>query len=183
MLSASVARRYARALFDLARERGQVEEVGREVEQVVEAMRASRELRGLWEHQEVSPRLKCALLEQHFKGKVSDLVLHFLFLLVAKRREVWLPRILREYVALADEALGRVEVEVRSAVPLPDEVLDRLAERLRQRLGKEVRFVRRVDPSLLGGLVVRVGDVLMDGSVRTQLRRMQQRLVGAGGNG
>lgn len=183
MLSASVARRYARALFDLGRERNQVEELGQDLERVLKTMETSRDLRALWEHREVAPRLKRALLQQYFAGKVSDLVLNFLYVLIAKRREAWLPRIYEQYINLADEALGRVEVEVRSAVPLADDMMGGLEKRLSKRLGKQIKFVRRVDPALLGGLVLRVGDVLMDGSVRTRLKRMRQRLVGASPNG
>lgn len=181
MLTASVARRYARALFELARERGQVEAIGRDLEQVVRTLESRQDLRALWEHQEVSPRVKQAMIRQEFGDKVSELVLNFLAVVTTRRREAWLGRMLAEYTALADEALGQVEVEVRSAAPLPIETLAELKIRLGQRLGKEVRLTQKVDPDLLGGVVLRVGDVLMDGSVRTQLKRMKERLAAASG--
>lgn len=180
MQNASVARRYARALYELARERGQVDEVGRELELVVRTLDAHRDLRALWEHAEVSARVKLALIEQTFAGKVSGLVRNFVAVLAQKRREVYLGAIAREYTALADEALNRVEVEVRSAAPLSPDTLVDLQHRLGARLGKQIKFVTTVDQDLMGGLVIRVGDVLMDGSVRTRLKRMKERLASAG---
>lgn len=180
MLTASVARRYARALYELARDRGQVEAAGRELELVVQTLDANRDLRALWEHAEVSARVKVQLVEQTFAGKISDLVKNFISVVATKRREAYLSQIAREYVALADEALNRVEVEVRSAAPLAPETLAGLQSRLERRLGKQIKFTTTVDQDLLGGLVVRVGDVLMDGSVRTRLKRMKARLTSAG---
>ncbi len=180
MLNASVARRYARALYELAQDKGQVEAVGRELELAVQSLTANRDLRALWEHAEVSARVKVSLVEQTFTGKISDLVKNFVCVIATKRREAYLAQIASEYVALSDEALNRVEVEVRSATPLSPDTLDHLQNRLGNRLGKQIKFVTSIDKDLIGGLVVRVGDVLMDGSVRTRLKRMKDRLASAG---
>lgn len=180
MQNAAVARRYARALYELALDKGQVEQVGRELELVVRTLDANRDLRALWEHAEVSARVKLSLVEQTFAGKISDLVKNFVSIVATKRREAHLGAIAQEYTALADEALNRVEVEVRSAAPLSPDTLAQLQNRLGTRLGKQIKFVTTVDKDLMGGLVVRVGDVLMDGSVRTRLKRIKDRLASAG---
>lgn len=180
MLGASLARRYARALFDLALQAGQVEEVGEALDRVLQTLADRRDLRALWEHQEVSARVKRSLALEVLAAGAPVLVRNFLSVLVTRRRERWLEAIRREYERLADEALGRVEVEVRSAVPPAAGVLGALEDRLGRRLGKQVRFRVRVEPELMGGLVVRVGDVLYDGSVRTRLARMRERLARAG---
>lgn len=180
MLGASLARRYARALFDLALEAGQVQEVGEALDRVLGTLAERRDLRALWEHQEVSARVKRTLVDEILAAEAPALVRNFLALLVTRRRERWLEAIRGEYERLADEALGRVEVEVRAAVPPAAGVLGALEDRLGRRLGKQVKLRVRIEPELVGGLVVRVGDVLFDGSVRTRLRRMQERLARAG---
>jgi F-type H+-transporting ATPase subunit delta len=112
-----------------------------------------------------------------FSGKVSDLVLNFLLMVIGKRREAQIPAIYHAFLELANDARGIVEVEVRSAIPLPDETVRNLEAKLVKHLGKRVKFQTQVAPELLGGLVVRVGDELMDGSVRTRLQRMRDRLI------
>lgn len=181
MLGASLARRYARALFELALAQERVQDVGEELDRVLATLEERRDLRALWEHQEVSARVKLSLVEEVLGAGVSPLVRNFLSLVVTRRRERWLAAMRQEYERLADEALGRVEVEVRSAVPVPGETLDALRGRLGNKLKKTVKFRTRVEPELLGGLVVRVGDVLLDGSVRSRLRRMRERLAASPG--
>ncbi len=177
MLNQAVARRYARALFDLAQEKGLIDQVDQELETVVSAIEHNRHFRAVVNDVLIAPEVKRDLIEKLFAGKVSPLVMNFLLLVVRKRRESYLPAMYRAYLDLANEARGIVEVEVRSAVPLPEETTERLQGKLESRLGKRVKFQTQVAPELLGGLVVRVGDVLMDGSVRTRLQRMRERLV------
>lgn len=176
MQAGSVARRYARALFELAQEQGQAEAVGRELELVVQTFSRRPELRGIWEHAEASTALKLGLVQQEFGDRVGQLVRNFLGVMAQKRRSTYLSAVYREYMVMVDEALGRVEVEVRSATELAPDLANQLTERLATRLHKQVKLRTLVDKELMGGLVIRVGDVLMDGSVRTRLRRMRQRL-------
>lgn len=177
MLNQAVARRYAQALFDLAQEKGVLEQVDREFGLVAQMIASDGYLRAVMEDVMISPAKKHALVERLFSGKVSLLVLNFLFVVVRKRREAYLPAMYRAFQDLANEAQGVVEVEVRSAVPLEEETVRQLEGKLVSRLGKRVKFQTQVAPELIGGLVVRVGDTLMDGSVRTRLRRMRERLI------
>lgn len=179
MLNTAVARRYARALFDLALDRGQVDQLDNELGMVVSMIEENRQLRAIMDDVLITPAAKSGLLEKLFSGKVSPLVMNFLLLVVRKRREAYFPEMYRAYLDLANEARGVVEVEVRSAVALPAETLTTLEGKLVAKLGKRVKFQTQVVPELLGGLVVRVGDELMDGSVKTRLRRMRERLVTA----
>lgn len=180
MAAGSVARRYARALFDLAQEQGVVEKVGSELAQVVQTLREQTNLRGLWESQDVPATVKLAFIQEQF-GDLSELLRNFLSVLVNKRRETHLPQIYTEYQAMADEAAGRVTVEVRTATPLHESMAGALQARLAAALNKQVKMESRVDPALMGGIIVRVGDLQMDGSVRTRLKRMRERLITAQG--
>jgi len=177
MLNQAVARRYARALFDLAREKGLVDQVDREVGMVVSIAEANPHFNAVLGDVLIAPEVKRDLFEKLFSGKVSTLVMNFLLVVVVKRREGFLPHIYRAYLDLANEARGIVEVEVRSAIPLPEETVERLTQKLTAHLGKSVKFQTQVAPEIIGGLVVRVGDELMDGSVKTRLQRMRDRLV------
>ncbi|MFZ5827437.1 MAG: F0F1 ATP synthase subunit delta [Bacillota bacterium] len=177
MLNQAVARRYARALFDLAQEKGVLDQVDRELELVAKMIESDGYLRAIMNDVLIAPSQKHNLIEKMFGGKVSALVLNFLFLVVRKRREAHIPEMYRAYLDLANEARGVVEVEVRSAFELPEDTVKILEGNLVRKLGKRVKFQTQVAPELIGGLVVRVGDTLMDGSVRTRLRRMRERLI------
>lgn len=179
MVNLAVARRYARALFELATERDLVDQVDRELETVVSLIEANRPLYQMVHDVLISPEVKRDVFQKLFSGKLSPLVMNFLLLVVAKRRESGIAEIYRAFLDLANEARGIVEVEVRSAVALPEETHQRLEGKLVAKLGKRVRFKTQVVPELIGGLVVRVGDELMDGSIKTRLRRMHNRLVSA----
>ncbi|MFZ5813738.1 MAG: F0F1 ATP synthase subunit delta [Bacillota bacterium] len=177
MLNQAVARRYARALFDLAQEKGQLDQVAKELELVAAMIQTDGYLRAVMNDVLISPNQKHSLVTKVFGGKVSPLVLNFLYVVVRKRREAHLPEMYRAFMDLANEAQGVVEVEVRSAFELPEETVKNLEGKLVAKLGKRVKFQTQVAPELIGGLVVRVGDTLMDGSVRTRLRRMRERLI------
>lgn len=177
MLNHAVARRYATALFELAQEKNQIDQIEQELDVVIGVIDANRRLKAIIDDVLIAAEVKQDLLKKLFVDKVSPLLLNLLQVVARKRRESYLPDIRRAYVDLANQARGLVEVEVRSAVPLGEETLAKLEGRLLSRLGKRVRFSTQVAPELVGGLVVRVGDQLMDGSVKTRLQRMRERLL------
>lgn len=177
MLNQAVARRYARALFELAQEKGLLDQIDQEFGMVVSMIEANRQLQSVMNDVLIAPEVKRDLVEKVLRGKVSPLLMNFLLVVVNKRREAYFPQMYRIFLDLANEARGVVEVEVRSAVALPQETTQALEQKLVTRLGKRVKFQTQVAPELIGGLVVRVGDELMDGSVKTRLRRMHERLI------
>ncbi|HWI52145.1 MAG TPA: ATP synthase F1 subunit delta [Symbiobacteriaceae bacterium] len=177
MLNQAVSRRYANALFELAQAKGLVDQVDQEFGMIVAMIDTNPQLRAVMNDVLMAPEVKSDLVKKLFTGKVSELVFNFLLVVVRKRREAFFPQMYRSFLDLANEARGIVEVEVRSAVELPEETVRTLEQKLVSRLGKRVKFQTQVAPELIGGLVVRVGDELMDGSVRTRLRRMRDRLI------
>jgi F-type H+-transporting ATPase subunit delta len=104
-------------------------------------------------------------------------VQRFVLLLLERRRIVLLPSIARAYRDMADAHLGRVRAQITSAEPLAAAALDRVRRSLEQRTGKQVIVETAVDPDLIGGLVARVGDLVLDGSVRTQLSDLRAKLL------
>jgi len=175
---AAAARRYARALFSIARDDGQVEAVRGELDAMAELLEASPELRDavflpLWPARE----RKAALAAVGQRLETSASVRHFYEYLVDQRRLVDLFAIRDEYARLADEAAGRVPARVRSAAPLDDAQRERLEQVLRERTGRDVQLQVDVDENLLGGLVAEVGDLVFDGSLRTHLQQLRSNLT------
>jgi F-type H+-transporting ATPase subunit delta len=173
-----VARVYAEALLDAAEAKAQVEPVLAELGSLFDDLfRDSPELAAFFLTAGISRRAKKAVLEQSFTGRVSDVFLNFLLVLDDHDRLYLLPYIRPIVHELADERAGRMAVQVSSAVPLPEDQRERLRQQLRDTFRKEPVIEEKVDPDLLGGLVVRVGDWLYDASVRTRLENLRKQLI------
>ena len=131
----------------------------------------------------IGPEQRKAALAAALKGRVPELVLRFLMVVVEKRRQGLLGEIAREYRALVDERMGRVRVDVAIS-HAPDAALEQeITQALTARLGKTVVPEFRVDPSLIGGMVVRWGDEILDASVRTRASHLRRRLKAAATRG
>ena len=176
MLEGAVARRYARALFELAREKGRLEEVQSELHQVRGMFSENPSLQQTFERREVPPADRKAIVDRVFAGQ-PQYVRNLLKLLVDKRREDFLAEIAAQFGHLVDEAAGVVEVEVRSAVPLEQGELEALRQGLARSGRPNVRLQARTDGELIGGVVLRIGDRLYDGSLSTRLRVLRDRLA------
>jgi len=134
------------------------------------------DVRKILDHPRVTAAQKNELLSSLFGGRVSQVVENFLALLVDRRREVFLLDIIDEYVNIANRARNIVEAKVTSAVELTGEEKEKLTGTLRRITGKEVRPTYAVDAALLGGVVVRIGDRILDGSVRNYLASLGESL-------
>jgi F-type H+-transporting ATPase subunit delta len=177
-MGGSVARRYARALFGMGVDSGKFEQLGRELGELAELWGTSPELRQALENPVFAAGEKRAVLEKLLpRVTPTPEVQRFVLLLLERRRIVLLPAIARAYQDMADAHLGRVRAQVTSAEPLAAPALDRVRKALEQRTGKQVIVETSVDPDLIGGVVARVGDLILDGSVRTQLADLRARLL------
>lgn len=172
-----VARRYAQALTEEAQKAGSLETTDADVALLTETLEGSRDLQFALTSPVVPQAKKKAVLDRLFGGPLSDLSLRFLRLLVDKQRDGQIPEILAAYRALRDERTGTVEATVRTARPLSPDEAERLKAALEARSGAAVRMRISVDPSLIGGLVVRLGDVVYDRSVKHQLESLHGQLA------
>jgi F-type H+-transporting ATPase subunit delta len=175
MSNPAVAKRYAEALFDVANTQGQVDAVEKELAGVVGVLEAHPALNNLLLTPSLSVEVKKQQITDLFGGRVSDIVLNFLKLLFDSRRQDAIIGINTEFVRLVDKARNRVKATVESATPLTEEELQTLTEKLGTN-GQQVELTKKVNPSLIGGLKVRVGDRVFDYSVATRLERFRQTL-------
>ena len=179
-IKASLAGRYASALFELASEAGSVTSVETDLDKLDAALRESGELRALIRN----PEVKRSQLARVVAGLAAHLGLsaltgNFLGVLAQNRRVGDLPAIIRAFAMIAAGQRGEVAAEVTSAHPLSAAQLTELEGRLRAREGRTVKLKSKVDPALLGGLVVTIGSKRIDSSIRTRLNSLSQAMKSA----
>jgi F-type H+-transporting ATPase subunit delta len=178
-IKASLAGRYASALFELASEGGVVSAVESDLETLSEALRESAELRALIRNPEVSREaLGRVLAGLGDTLALSELTRNFLGVLAQNRRVGELPAVIRAFQSIAAAQRGEVTAEVASAHALTDDQLAALEHKLRARQGRTVKLRTRVEPDLLGGLVVTIGSQRIDSSIRSRLNSLAQAMKG-----
>lgn len=177
MITSQLALRYAEALYELAAEKQALDGVEKELGIVEETLAAYEELATLIYHPQMPLAAKKETVEKVFGPQLSDYVRNFLLLLVDKRRETALPAIVREYRVLANRARNIAEAEVTTARPLAEGDKKALAAKLSAVTGKTVVLNTRVDERIVGGVVVKIGDKLIDGSVVRQLEALRSALL------
>lgn len=179
----ALAEIYARSLFDLARSAGgdeALESTLGELEDIMELARQDAALNEFLASRVLAAVDRKRSLEAIFKGHVSDLTLHFLLLLNDKGRLSHLPAIAAAFDQIVQEAVGRIEVDVYTASPIESEQLRQIKEQLQRILNRETVVHPYTDESMLGGVRLRVGDQLVDGSLATKLRRFRDQLATSG---
>ena len=178
-IQASLAGRYATALFELARDEKQLETVGGSLAALRQALSESSEFKALTTSPVVTRdegvRTAAAVAQSM---KLDPLTGNFLGVLAQNRRLAQLGDIIRAFNQLAAAHRGETTAEVTSAHPLGDDQVAALKANLKSRLGRDVAVDLSVDPSILGGLVVKVGSQMIDGSIRTKLNTLAQAMKG-----
>ena len=169
MRPATIARNYAETLLTLAQKADDPRGWGKMLSDLSTAMGSDITLRHFLESPKVGAEQKKEILGKAFADRAPRLFVRFLQALVTNRRQMLVPQITTEYFALLDVAENRVHADVTVARQPTDEDTARLVASLRQALGKDVVPNVRVDPSIIGGVIVRVGDTVMDGSVKRRL--------------
>lgn len=180
-----VARNYADTLFALARTKGDeaAEEYGHGLDELAGLLDREPRIRAFLETPRVDLEAKRAALRTALGGRVAPTLLHFLLVVLDKRRQGSLREIAEAYQALVDEAHGRARAEVTLAEPPDDALRSEIVAGLERRFGKQVVASWRTDRDLLGGVVVRVGDQVLDGSIRRRLGDLRGRMRRAGAPG
>ena len=181
MRETTIARNYAEALLSLARKAGDLQAWGRMIDDVASAMERDDRLRNFLEAPQISADQKNEVLSKAFEDRAPRLFLRYLQRLVKNRRQMLIPVIANEYRDLVDEAEGRIHAQVTLAKPVDEDQRAAIARQLTHTLGKPVVPQVRVNPNILGGIIVRVGDRVMDGSVRRRLGILRNRMLARSG--
>ena len=169
-------RMYARSLFQAARDAGRLDAVHAELGEFAEAVGAVPELRQLLENPELDPQQKAGVLGEIASG-ADEILRNFLFLLAEKGRAGELEEIYAELDELVAAENRRLTVELTTAYELSDDEAASILQQIEKSSGRAVEATRKVDPSLIGGIVLQVGSRRLDASVRGRLNRLRQELV------
>jgi F-type H+-transporting ATPase subunit delta len=175
---AVVARTYARALFEAAKDAGRIEPVRDELATFVEAVEDVPELKALIRNPELDPRTKAAALDAVLEG-ADELIRNFVRVVTEKGRAAQLDEIAREYEALVAAEEQILSVELTTAYELSDDEAAAIVKQIEQASGQRVEAARTVDPDLIGGLVLKAGSLEVDSSVRGRLARLRRDLAHA----
>jgi len=170
---------YGKSLLELATERKQAEPIGAELQELKKVLDQNPTFRAFLADPGISEAERGATLKRVFEGKASPLVMQFLSVVNAKNRMRRLGEIIDAYEELLDEQLGKIEVDVIVAQKLAPDQLQQVQQRVSAALKKDAVVHQYVDESIIGGIILRVQDKLMDGSVRHQLNELKQKLLAA----
>lgn len=176
MIQKTIARRYAAALLDHAERAGAVEEIERQILEAAALWKASPELRRAALHPGIPLAQRRAMVRRAFGERFHPLVADFLELLLRRRRIGLLPDAAEAFDRLADRSRGVVKVRVRTFRPLAAHHRDALTQVLSRRLARKVELREEVDPALLGGIAVQIGDNVTDATVAGRLKRLWELL-------
>lgn len=172
----TVARNYAETLLALSRKADDAPGWGNMLRQVANAMSSDATLHGFLESPRIASERKSEVLSRALGDRVPRVFLLFLHSLVKNRRQMLIPQIASEFDTLLDASNGIVHARVTVSRETPDSERDAIARQLSKTVGKTVVPHLQVDPAILGGIIVRIGDTVMDGSLRRRLGLLRRRM-------
>lgn len=172
-----LAQTYAQAVYELAAEHKILDEVQAQLEFVADTIAGHADLRALMEHPLIPSQAKKDTVTRIFGGELTDFVSNFLLLLIDKRREAALPAIVRQYVDIANRVQNITIAEVVTARPLTEEQQKALTVKLSEVTGSNIILETAVDQQILGGVIVKIGEKLIDASLIRRLESLKMALV------
>ena len=168
-----IAKPYAQALYSAATEQDILDRIVTDANQILQLTQESEDFDGFLTNPILSPQFKSEMFQQLLSETVQPLTLNFLLLLALKQRERFLVAILQRFLEIVDLQAGRVVAQVTSAVALTDAQKANLTQQLSNYSGAEVQLELSEDAAIQGGVIVRLGDTVFDGSITSQLQRMR----------
>lgn len=177
MASDSLVKSYAEALFQVARAEEKLDRVEEELTRLNKSLDSNAELREFLSDTKISSEGKKSGLFQIFGGKISAITLHWINMVVDQGRQRRLPVIIEAFLTLAEEAREKVTAEVITSIPLTQDLANRLEQQLSKVTKKRVFLKPMVDASILGGVIVKVENKVIDGSVRHRLEEIKNEMI------
>lgn len=171
-----VAKRYGSAIFELAKEKDAVTLLKEEILGIREVF-SEKDLREMLTHPKIAVEKKIELLEESLTGRISHDLLGLLVLIIRKGRQLHITDIFDEVLTLIDDHDGKVKAYITSPDPLDDDQKKNIIEELAKQTEKEVIPVYEVDPDIIGGLIIRIGDRIVDNSIKGHLHTLSRQLL------
>ncbi|KYH29380.1 F0F1 ATP synthase subunit delta [Clostridium colicanis] len=170
-------RRYALALYEIAEKNGKVDEYIRELKEILNLIKTSDELLSVVKHPEITTSQKKRVFKSIFKGKVDDYILGFLLILIEKDRILYLEEKINEMEKIHLERQNILVANVKSVIPLNEDEKSTLIEKLKKMYGKNIILKEKIDKSIIGGLYIRVGDDVIDGTIKAKFEEIRRRVI------
>ncbi|MCD5413502.1 MAG: F0F1 ATP synthase subunit delta [Clostridiales bacterium] len=172
-----VANRYAMALFEVASENNTIESVQKDLRFIVDSLDENPKLEELFRSPLIKDKEIKQIMQECFVSSIESKVLNFLFVLVDKRRQNYIRRIANQFKILVDKANNVAEATAVTAEPMRDEDLVLLKEKLSKATKKNVSLINKVDTEVLGGILIKMGDKEIDGTVKRRLGELKEQLT------
>ncbi len=177
MIEKSVAVGYAQALFEVANEKGDAEEVGKDLEGIKELLETNKKFRDILYHPSIIKDAKKDIINKTIGPQCSKWVRNLLFILIDKRRERMLDYLADMFKEVARRIRGVTCIKVQTVFPLTDSKLNRLKESLEKLMKKKVELETEINEDIIGGMVIRMENKIIDGSVLNRLRNLKKNLL------
>ena len=171
-----IAAKYSKALFDLGKEKKQLTDIKDDINQLWDIIRDNDDLKNVVYHQRILPDDKKEIINKIFKDQLNSHLLNFIRLLIDRRREYFLKQIVRDFNRLVNKEEKMLEIKVTSAVELDTELQEKLEKKLDSLLDYKIVIEVESDPEIIGGLVLKIGDYIIDGSIKSKLDNLQQQI-------
>lgn len=177
MIDGLVAKRYAEALFEVANVKNLLDQVENDLQLIVQVINDTEDFMSFLRHPQIDGDVKKKMVESAFGDAISEISKNFFFQLIDSRREEFIQEILIQYRKLANSARGIMDIEATTVVSLDANDSEKIAKSFGDKLGKKIRLNNIVDPSIVGGMVIKIGDRKYDGSIKKQLQVMKRSLM------
>lgn len=171
----NISTRYAKALLELSEVKKIFDKVSEDAEFIFNTFAGSKELKKILANPVIDSNKKKSIVEEIFTSKVSKETMGFILFVVNKGREEYIFPVMKRFLQLRDKKLGFINVEISSATELSAEQKNELTDKLKNYTGKQVRLKYKIDTSILGGFIARIGDTIMDASILQQLKSLRQK--------
>ena len=176
MIQNEIAKKYSEALFSLAEEKDEFIKFKNDLNSIKEAFTEHKEFKNVLFHPRIKIEEKKRIFKRIFKEKISQEIYNFIQLLIDKRRIFYIKAIINQFNDLVNDRKKILEIEVVSAIELEENMKNRLKDKLEKGMNYEVVLNNTVNPEILGGLVLKIGDKIIDGSIQYKLNTLSEKI-------
>lgn len=171
-----VGKRYAEALFEVALELNKLQEFKEEIKAISQVLNSEPKLKTIFEHPKLSKDEKKDIINSIFKDRVSQEIINLCYIVIDKGREAYLTQISEEYTKLSNESQGIVEAKAITAIPMAEKEMKKLENQLSKKLDKKVLLSNEIDSTIIGGVLVTIGDKIIDASIKGRFEKLYKDL-------